>query len=230
MNKLLLFDIDGTLISGRGIPKKVVLEVFRKRFPHFEKGDDIAFNGMTDPLIVKELLAINNHFISMDDALINEILDEFIVELRHYVNPQSPPLLLPGVTGLLQACQAHDALFTGLVTGNVARGAQIKLSAVRIDHYFKVGAYGSDHWNRNRLPPIAIERSIEYFSVDFHTQDVWIIGDSLKDVECAKVNNLNCLAVETGKVEAGALRTAGADRVLKDLSDTQQILDIILNS
>ena len=227
MNKLLLFDIDGTLISGRGIPKKVALNVFRKHFPQFEKGEDVRFNGMTDPLIVKELLAANNYHIEMDNPIIEQILDEFIDELKLHANPNTPPTILPGVMELLESCSQMDDVYIGIVTGNLEKGALIKLSAVNIDHYFPVGAYGSDHWDRNQLPPIAVKRSEEYFNITFLDENIWIIGDSIKDVECARVNKLKCLAVETGKISQESLAKAGADKVLKDLTDTQYILDII---
>ena len=73
MKKLLLFDIDGTLITGRGIPKKVAMDVIQKRFPEFKNGQQIQFNGMTDPLIVQQVLASNNYKIELDDPLVYEI-------------------------------------------------------------------------------------------------------------------------------------------------------------
>lgn len=225
MHKLLLFDIDGTLITGHGIPKKVALDVFRRYFPDFKKGEDLRFNGMTDPLIIKELLASNDHHITMDDPIITKILDDFVLELKHFVNPQIPPSVLPGVSELLNICYQDKYLHLGLVTGNVQQGAEVKLVAAGLFHYFEVGAYGSDHWNRNVLPPIAIKRAEKSFGINFSERDIWIIGDSTRDVECARENGLNCLAVETGNIPANILRQAGADIVVSDLSNTNKIVE-----
>lgn len=227
MNKLLLFDIDGTLITGHGKPKKVALDIIRKHFPDFQNGSEVAFNGMTDPLIVQSILAANDYQIEMDDPIITKILDDFISELKKYVNPQNPPTILPGISELLEILSKCENIFSGLVTGNVIQGAEIKLAAVGLFHYFKIGAYGSDHWNRNKLPPIAVKRAEHLFGINFDPENIWIIGDSPKDVECAKANNLKCIAVETGKVPAKFLSNAGADIVLANLSDSDYVLDYI---
>jgi len=227
MKKLLLFDIDGTLITGRGVPKKVAIDVIQKRFPDFENGHHIHFNGMTDPLIVQQVLASNNHKIELDDPIIDVILDEFLAELKIHVTPENPPDILPGVYKVLDACTQNENVFLGLVTGNMMHGAKIKLSAAGLYKYFAIGAFGSDHWNRNQLPPIAIDRAEQYFAQDFSKEDIWIIGDSPKDVECAKVNGLKCLAVLTGKMEKEIMLNAGADFVMNDLSNLNEFLTIL---
>ena len=227
MSKLLLFDIDGTLITGHGIPKKVAIDVINARFPGFTNGHNVAFNGMTDPLIIKEVLSANNYPVEIDDPLIDEILDDFMIELARHVNPQAPPSLLPGVKDLLEYCLNKEDVFIGLVTGNIMRGAKIKLSAINIYSYFSIGAFGSDHWNRNALPPIAINRANKYFSKKFKPEAVWIIGDSPKDVECAKANGLKCLAVETGKVDNQVLAKCGADFIVKDLGNLNDLREIL---
>ncbi|KAA3609990.1 MAG: HAD family hydrolase [Calditrichaeota bacterium] len=230
MKKLLLFDIDGTLITGRGIPKKVALNVIQKHFPNFKNGNEVRFNGMTDPLIVQQVLASNNHKIELDDPIINIILDDFLCELKKHVTPQTPPDILPGVENLLKTCSLDNAIFMGLVTGNMMHGAKIKLNAAGLDSYFSLGAFGSDHWNRNELPPIAISRADKYFGKTFLAEDTWIIGDSPKDVECAKANGLKCLAVLTGKIDKQVMLKAGADFVMQDLGNLEEFFSIIKNS
>jgi len=225
-NKLLLFDIDGTLITGRGIPKAAAIKVIHKRFPHFTNGYEIPFSGMTDPLIVQQVLNVNGMHIEPTDPLINEILDDFIVELAKNLNHKNPPDLLPGVKKLLIECSKKENIFLGLVTGNIMHGAKIKLAAAGIYKFFAVGAFGSDHWDRNKLPLIAINRALNYFNLDFNKDDIWIIGDSRKDVECAKKNRLKCLAVETGKTDVAQLKDA--DIILKNLNNIKD-LSFILN-
>ncbi len=230
MKKLLLFDIDGTLITGRGVPKKIALDVIRKHFPEFTNGQQVQFNGMTDPLIVQQVLASNNHKIELDDPVINIILDEFLFELKKYVTPDNPPNILPGVQKLMDTCTQDQNIFMGLVTGNMMHGAKIKLKAARLHKYFALGAFGSDHWDRNQLPPIAITRAENYFEQTFTKNDTWIIGDSPKDVECAKANGLQCLAVLTGKVEEEIMQNAEADAIMNDLSNTEHFFSILKNT
>jgi len=227
MNKLLLFDIDGTLITGHGIPKKVAINVINRRFPNFKNGNNVSFNGMTDPLIIKEVLAANNYPIEIDHPIVSEILNEFMVELEKHVNPASPPSLLPGIIDLLEYCISKKDVFIGLVTGNIMRGARIKLSAINIYKYFSIGAFGSDHWNRNELPHLAVSRAEKYFSQKFDPENIWIIGDSPKDVECAKANGLKCLAVETGKISNQVLAECGADFTVKDLGNLDYLKEIL---
>jgi phosphoglycolate phosphatase-like HAD superfamily hydrolase len=227
MKKLLLFDIDGTLVTGRGIPKKIILKIIHDRFPGFQNGHQVAFNGMTDPLIVQQVLAANNYKVGLDDPLIGSILDAFLAELENRVTPKSPPDVLPGVHELLQACEQDKDIFLGLVTGNAMRGAKIKLNAAGLNGYFPLGAFGSDHWDRNKLPPIAIERAAKYFGENFSGKNTWIIGDSPKDVQCAKTNNLKCLAVLTGKVEKKVMENAGADFVMNDRSDLATFFSVL---
>ncbi len=223
---LLLFDIDGTLISGKGVPKRVILEVLRRRFPHYTRGEEVRFSGMTDPQIVTDLLTLNNHE-EITNKDIENILDEFVVELARHVTPASPPHILPGVRALLDACDGYRHVYYGLVTGNIMKGAQIKLQAVDLYRRFAVGAFGNDHILRDKLPPLALKRAQNYFDVPFSPARTWIIGDSLKDVQCAVNNGLRCLAVETGRIEAATLKEAGATAVLKDLSDTGAVLKIL---
>lgn len=224
--KLLLFDIDGTLITGKGIPKKVAIEVIHAHYPGLKNGDEVAFSGMTDPLIVQKVLQANGIEIDITDPKIEMILIDFIEKLGQAVNIENPPTVLPGVRALLQACAQEPRYDLALVTGNMAQGARIKLAAADLLNFFPVGAFGSDHYNRNLLPPIAINRSSTYYSKKYKKKDVWIIGDSTRDVECAKVNGLRCLAVETGKISGTDLEQAGADVVLQDLTDIKKIFHI----
>jgi phosphoglycolate phosphatase-like HAD superfamily hydrolase len=224
--KLLLFDIDGTLLMGRGIPRKVFLNVIQRRFPDFPSDQKVRFSGMTDPQIVHDLLSFNGYSYLLTDRLVQEIIDEFIIDLPHQMNRANPPQLLPGVRELLEYCDTHPACFLGLVTGNVMQGARIKLDAVDIYHYFAVGAFGSDHRDRNQLPPIALERAAHYFNRNFSKGQVWIIGDSVKDVQCARANQLNCLAVSTGFTSEKELMEEKPDYLLPDLTDLRHVLRI----
>jgi phosphoglycolate phosphatase-like HAD superfamily hydrolase len=223
MNKLLLFDIDGTLISGRGVPKQVFLDVVRRRFPHFNNGESLSFAGMTDPLIIRRLLEMNDLDAGQQATLIREILEDCMNELALRVNRQHPPIVLPGVHALLERCAAMPDCYLGLVTGNMAAGAQIKLLAAGLYGYFSVGAFGSDHWDRNELPPRAIARSQACFNRVFDPVNIWIIGDSIYDVRCAKANGLKCLAVGTSITSPAELHAENPELFLSNLENTAAV-------
>jgi len=220
MSKLLLFDIDGTLISGRGVPKQVFLDVMRRRYPEFRNGESLQFAGLTDPLIIRKLLGMNDFHAEPNDGVIAEILDDCMKELAVKMNPSNPPRVLPGVRELLNYCRSRTDAYAGLVTGNMALGAKIKLQAADLYQYFAVGAFGSDHWNRNELPPIALKRAQVYFSNSFDAANSWIIGDSIYDIRCAKANGMKCLAVASSVTPATELLAENPDVLLNDLSDT----------
>lgn len=225
-NKLLLFDIDGTLLSGRGIPRKVFLEIIQKRFPHFTNGEHLQFSGMTDIQIVTNLFKMNGYGGEIDPELIDGILADFTTNLAKNMNVKNPPKILSGVFELLDRCMLLSNCYLGLVTGNTMTGAQIKLRAGGLYHYFAVGAFGNDHSDRNLLPPVAVERAKQYYNTTFKKENIWIIGDSIYDIRCAKVNDLKCLAVYSGITKRDELQAEQPHYIFKNLQNTNHILDV----
>lgn len=224
---LLLFDIDGTLLLGRGIPRQAFLEVIQKRYPDFPNDHSIRFSGMTDPRIVHQLLSTNGFASEVNETLIREIIEDFIILLQQRMTPQNPPELLPGVKTLLDYCTDNPECYLGLVTGNVMQGARIKLSAAGLYSYFQVGAFGSDHADRNLLPPLAVKRASLYFNREFDKNRTWIIGDSVNDIVCARVNQIRCLAVPTGFTTWEELWKEHPDELIPDLTDLNRVTSIL---
>jgi len=225
--KLLLFDIDGTLLSAQGVPKKVFMQILHRRFPEYAHGSSLNFSGMTDPQIAMNILKMNHSQHSDNRQLIQDLLNDFLDELSLHITSRNPPRIYPGVIELLETCRYRRGCFLGLVTGNMQRGAYIKLSACGLQNYFPVGAFGSDSPDRNQLPPIATQRAEAFYGRQFKKEDIWIIGDSIYDVRCARVNNLHCLAVCTGLTEAAILKAEHPDAIVSDFRDTQKIMEIL---
>ncbi len=227
-SKLLLFDIDGTILSAHGAPKQAMASVLAKRYDRFQYDQTYDFSGRTDPQIVEHLLQHDNR--QFTDELIRAILHEFCIELKKVLMNGKKPEIHTGVERLIQEFKENENVCLGLVTGNVSAGAKIKLKAVDLHHYFPIGGYGDDSKNRNDLPPIARERAENYFKQKFSSKDVWIIGDSVYDIECAQKNGFRCLAVSTGKTSKERLIAANPDYLEDDLSDTEKIRSIIIKS
>jgi phosphoglycolate phosphatase-like HAD superfamily hydrolase len=225
MKHLLLFDIDGTLVTGG--PAK---EAFRVALVEaFGTAGDIAlhdFAGKTDPQIARELL----RGVGVGDAAIAAGLpalwSSYLGELERRL-PATPMRALPGVTELVDALALLEEVALGLVTGNIAEGARLKLGSVGLHERFPIGGYGSDSEERDHLPGVALARARELLRVDFAPEDVVVVGDTPRDVACGRCHGLRTLAVATGRFGVDELRAAGADEVVEDLTDTDRVMEVL---
>jgi phosphoglycolate phosphatase-like HAD superfamily hydrolase len=141
--------------------------------------------------------------------------------------------VLPGVETLMTALTdvaLAPQIGLGLVTGNVAGGADLKLRGPRLRDPFLIGAFGSDSEERNHLPGLALERARRHWSTDFAAERVWVIGDTPRDVECGQAHGLRTLAVATGNFSAEVLEATGADAVVEDFSDTSAVIDLLMDA
>jgi phosphoglycolate phosphatase-like HAD superfamily hydrolase len=224
-SRLLLFDIDGTLISTHGIPRTAMGAVLQRRYDNFNYNDGFNFSGRTDWEIIEHLLRYDNRQVAPE--IVKEIMSEFVTELEIKLNHGKKPHIFPGVIELLNQLAKMDHVCLGLVTGNISKGAYIKLSAADLLDYFPVGSYGDDARHRSDLPPIAISRAEKYFRQNYDKNKIWIIGDSIHDVSCARDNGLRALAVSTGWTDHATLAASEPDYLVADLSDVPGIIDIL---
>jgi phosphoglycolate phosphatase len=224
--KLLLFDIDGTILSARGVPRIVMNKVLSRRYKSISYDQNYDFSGRTDPEIIEHLLNFAEVDFSIKD--INQILLDFAPALEKEFQNNHQPYLLDGVKKLLATLLNTEGVYLGLVTGNISEGARIKLESVGLSQHFPIGGFGDDSKHRVELPPIAQRRAEEYYGIDFSKSHIWIIGDSIYDIKCAEMNNLRCLAVASGKTSKNILASAKPEFLEDNLSDTQSILNILL--
>ncbi len=227
MRRLLLFDIDGTLLSTDGAARRAfhraLLEVYGTTGPITTH----PFDGKTDPQIARELLSEAGLTAHEIEAGLNGLWDAYIRELTHEMSlPQHETKLYPGVQELLGRL-ADAEVCVALLTGNIARGAALKLASGGIDHHFAFGAFGSDCERRDGLPPVAVARAAERTGRTFEGREVVVIGDTPQDVTCGQGIGVFAVAVATGRYSTGELLRAGADVALSDLSDTDLVMDIL---
>jgi phosphoglycolate phosphatase len=227
---LVLFDIDGTLLLTSGAGRRAITAALADRLGNGDAWRRIRFDGKTDPQIVRELLEAAGDPSADDPSVIAAVCERYVVHLEEEL-ARSPgdTRLLPGVSPLLDRLEARGDVVLGLLTGNVVRGAGLKLRAGGLDPArFQVGAYGSDSAHRPDLPAIAATRAAPLFGGTPAGQTVVIVGDTPADVTCGRAIGARAVAVATGSYAVNALAEAGAHAAFVDLSDTDAVLEALL--
>lgn len=229
--RLLLFDIDGTLLHTGGAGISAIYEGLQEAFDLGEAAKEMPplnLAGATDAGLARFLF---KHF-QIDHSSENEeaFYEAYHKSLRQNLAGHSEAnngRLLPGITELLESLKQHEHLALGLLTGNIQRGAWTKLEQFEIRHFFHTGAFGDDHHDRNRLGPIAIERATEHFEWEFSAEDTVIIGDTPKDIACARACGACAIAVATGTFTFEALEAFEPDHLFEDFTDDSSFLKAI---
>jgi phosphoglycolate phosphatase-like HAD superfamily hydrolase len=229
MRKLVLFDIDGTILLTAGAGRRAILTAIREDVGGTSVLPHVRFDGKTDPQIVTELLEAAGepgpHEADRIAALCARYVDLLQLELEQQPGKTT---LMPGVQSLLDRLEQQDGVLLGLLTGNIALGAALKLRSGGLDpERFRVGAYGSDSAHRPELPPIAARRAEPYFGRVPSGDEVVIIGDTPADVACGACIDARAVAVATGAYSVSDLMACGPHAAFENLCDTDQVLEAI---
>lgn len=227
--RLILFDIDGTLLLSRGAGRRAILAAMADLLRDDDRLAGVRFDGKTDPQIVMELLAASGVDDPDEPGRIVEVLERYVGCLaRELALPTHRTSLMPGVADLLDRTERDDRAVLGLLTGNVAPGARLKLRSAALDpERFRVGAYGSDAADRRLLPAIASERARALFGRRPEGREVVIVGDTPADVLCGAAIGARAIGVATGSYSVAELEAAGAAAVFLDLTDRDQVWQAI---
>jgi phosphoglycolate phosphatase len=224
--RLVLFDIDGTLVLTGRAGVRAMNRAFETVVGVADGFRDVPMAGRTDRAILADALV--RHGIAIDDALLDRLsLTYFEVLEEEILQPGPRKGVLPGVRALLDALTLQQDCWLGLLTGNFAVSARIKLAHFDLWRYFGFGAFADDSADRNALVPVALERALRRGSPRFDPRDVLVVGDTPYDVECAKVVGARAVGVATGGADPETLRAVGADVVFEDLSDTLAVLEAL---
>lgn len=224
---LLLFDIDGTLVTCGQQVRPLFAAALEEVFGTSGVLDGYSFSGKTDPQIVLELLTAVGIDRETVLAGLPRARESFARRLERGLARRGMRLL-PGVGEILLELAAHPGVTLGLLTGNWEPTGRIKLDCFDLNGFFRFGAFGDDGVERDELPPVALTRAAAHAGRDFAREEVLVIGDSPNDVACAKAHGLKCLAVATGWTPAERLEAAGADWVVPDLSAAGEALASLL--
>src|ERR1700724_3661251 len=222
--RLLLFDIDGTLIHSGGAGVQALKLTLAERFAIADDLHDIEIAGMTDSGIVVSIL--EKHRIPATNENIAAFLDSYV----HFLSlelPRREGKLLPGVLELLEKLKSRPHLVLALLTGNVSRGAQLKLEHYGVWHFFEFGAFADDHQDRNQLGSFALARAKEKHGREFSAAEIDVIGDTPRDIACGKALGARTVAVATGTWRRDALAKHQPDFLIDDLSDVDRLIDTL---
>lgn len=226
--KLLLFDIDGTLIRSNSAGRAAMTYALEQVFGTAGPIDSYHMGGKTDPRIITDLLLAAGFSHEAIQAKLPIVYDVMTARARD-TYPHKDIFPCPGIPELLAALQQRDDVVLGLVTGNIVSTAPLKLKAGSIDPtQFRVGAYGSDNMDRNKLPEIATKRARELTGFPFNGHNTVVIGDTPADILCARASKATAVAVASGWHAAPTLARYKPDYLLPDLIDTQAVQTILL--
>ena len=236
--KLVLFDIDGTLVLTGGAGIRAMNRACEELVGHPHALEGIPVAGRTDRIILSDVVTRAGH--SLDDGLLEQLRDRYVDNLRAEIEKPGRlqsfeslgprggiKAVMPGVRELLDVLERRDDVFLGLLTGNFRSGARIKLEHFDLWRYFRCGAFGDDAADRNALVPFAVTRARECGLPEINPADILVVGDTPHDVACALAVGATPVAVATGGFTSVQLRESGADVVFETLATTTDFLQLI---
>lgn len=227
----LLFDIDSTLIDTQRSGMLAMLDAGRQLYGEGFTADGVDYAGRLDPLILHDLLS--GAGVDVSPSAVAGFRTEYFAKLRRRLEAPGAVRMLPGVGELLARLRGEPGVRLGLLTGNYEESGVLKLRACGIDPaWFEVRVWGDESpmWPpcRDHLPPVGIRRFAKRDGRSVDPASVTIIGDTPHDVRCGLSNGCNVLAVATGRYGVAALREAGAEHVVDDLSNSERVAEVLL--
>jgi phosphoglycolate phosphatase len=229
--RLVLFDIDGTLLNSAGMGRASMQRALGMIFGS-PGNPSYRYDGKTDKQIVRDVMRMEGHSDEQIDSRMDDLIELYLEGLRagaksgkFNVRP------LDGIPEILDALETRDDVVLGLLTGNVEPGARIKLQAAGIDpERFRVNAFGSDHEHRPELPAIAQRRAGEHLGLELAGDRLVVIGDTPADIECGRSLGARAIGVASGHYTVEQLRQHNPYAVFPSLANTAEVLDKIVNA
>jgi phosphoglycolate phosphatase-like HAD superfamily hydrolase len=212
--RLILFDIDGTLLREGIAPKLAFARALRETYNTSGPIQNFRFAGMTDPQCVTEIMRLagvrDDVIRERRDECLRRYVDHLAVEMQNHDGAR----LFPGVRELLERLNKLDSVLVGLLTGNILRGAQLKLRRWNLEPYFRFGAFGDDHEDRAVLAQIALDKARALLGRPIGGAQTTVVGDTPRDVECARAIGARVVVVATGQVDRAELTASEPDVLL----------------
>ena len=229
--RLVLFDIDGTLLNSGGLGRASMQRALGMIFGS-PGNPSYRYDGKTDKQIVRDVMRLEGHSDEHIDSRMEQLIGLYLEGLREgAASGKFNVRPLDGVIEILDALETRDDVVLGLLTGNVEPGARIKLQAAGINpDRFRVNAFGSDHEHRPELPAIARRRAGEQLGLDLAGDRLVVIGDTPADIECGRSLGAKAIGVASGHYTVEQLRAHHPYAVFASMRDTPLVLDSIVNA
>jgi phosphoglycolate phosphatase len=229
--RIVLFDIDGTLLRSGGVGRVAMESALTTVFGS-PGSSDYRYDGKTDRQIVRDLMRVEGRSDDQIDAQMDELLDAYVLELeRELKSGNRNVLLLDGVRELLDALDKEERVVVGLLTGNIQKGAHAKLSAAGLDPArFRVNAFGSDDELRPQLPAVAQRRASDLLGIEIEGSRLVVIGDTPADIQCGEAIGARAIGVATGRYSVPELLQHNPYAAFESLADTELVLTTIMNA
>lgn len=226
----MLWDVDGTLLRSGGVGATAFDVAVERALGRHPGAHGIRMGGMTDPQITREILTFASVAETELDAhlpIVLSHLEAALADAEHEIRENGE--VLPGVAAVLAALHDDPAVVSTVLTGNTRANAAVKLSALGLAGWLdlEVGAYGSDDADRRALVPITLERVARLRGATVDPSRVWVVGDTVHDLACARAGGARCLLVGTGWQPFAEVESAGADAVRTDLADVDEVLALL---
>ena len=226
MQRLILFDVDQTLISTRGGDRKALNDTFQELHGIADAFEGISFGGRMDLSIMDQ---VYSHWgVAEGDRCLSDFKARYFELLEQVLKDWEMGIVYPGIPELLRALDSRAEVQLGLATGNFRESAFIKLRKYGLDTFFEEGGFGGDHPDRPKVVADAIVKCQALSRKVYEREDIFVIGDSVSDVEAGRANGINSVAVATGHYDTVKLKALGPTFVFDDLSDTEKVLEALL--
>ena len=222
MKKLFLFDLDGTLLNTGGAGSRALGRAFSDLYGIENSLNGIVLDGRTDPWIIREVFRRHGKQEKND---FQQLVEKYLLLLAQEVQSSLNFHVLPGIKQILKGLSEQADALIGLATGNIEQGAWIKLKRASLNPFFRLGGYGSDAEDRTKLIRIAVRRGEEMLKQSLGKEDVYVIGDTPRDIRSGNEAQTTTVAVATGRYSIEELCSYRPDNLFPDLSDHQSFLN-----
>ena len=225
---LVLFDIDGTILSARGAGRRALAAALTEVYGGAGDIEGYDLRGQTDQRIVFDLMEGRGLSRERIRARLDDCFEAYARGLQAEIGDGQGVVILPGIADLVRRLDGEARALVGLLTGNIEAGARIKLTPTGLWPYFQLGAYGSDHYDRRQLPSLAARRAEALVGRGFPPEEILVIGDTPRDIECARHFGAVAIAVATGLFTRAELEAESPDLLFDDFSDVDAAFSKLL--
>lgn len=226
--RLVLFDIDGTLVTARGAGRRAMKRALEAVFGTAGSLDGYDMSGKTEPRIILDVLAGGGIEAGAVRERLDDLFEVYALSLSEEIGDGRDVVTMPGVGELVRRLGAEERVVLGLLTGNIEQGARIKLRPTGLLPYFALGAFGSDDADRRRLPSLAARRAHALSGHPFRPEEVLVIGDTPHDIDCARAFGAVAVAVATGRFTSEQLEAERPDLLFADFADVDRATRALL--